>query len=397
MVGRIMAAAVLAGGVVGTGEIIEKWHDSANEHGCSPVSQDSLLAAQQLLDSSPGDEINNKGLVTIREHAAQSNGLTAYNPNLYDQSLLNDLNSGNRTKSSLPFRDYFSAAKSFSAKFGIDVRISKSSDNLDYKGQVPKNEDLEDPIAKKDMVNLIQSLGAVPLEYIQMIGLKNIVLEANAKSYAAAYAKVGGPHDTIVLNISMDNEPRVLWHEEGHLFDAITCHGPQGMKNDHGFTALNGRQKYNSSSHPIPDSTHYEFVQEASDVLDAHTTKKDGLCVALEEIRHKGLNNVVFTDAYAGTNPMEDKAQLASYFPDNMDNADVFDNNTPLLEKKYAYLFARLYERDPRIARFFNTVSLHSGMTTDFFDTECSSNSTAPLLSPFSEHTTSSMPTGKQY
>lgn len=302
----------------------------------------------------------------IREYEAQKLGLTVHDPRPFETGLV-DIpivqrleEAGNVHMQNKPFSSFLTSTRRFLALYGIDLSVGTKTYPYGYNGRAPTAQDLATTTAESDVFGLLSALAAEPVQYPEGIGLKHIVLMANKKAGAAAYAD----GNTIVVNISDDSDPADIWHEEGHLDDFLTC--KNGTTNDPSFAQLNGNTRYYGMAQPTSSIVYPNYMgvvapmwSTAIDATDNKNTAK--ACAIARAIKAIG-KNTVFISEYAGSALVEDKAELYAQLPDPENEYSTLDPDTPRLSRKYELLFGRLYAALPRVATFFSRIAAGSGV-----------------------------------
>lgn len=264
----------------------------------------------------------------------------------------------------LPFSIYFDQAKAFLTKYGVGLEIGQPDQSYGANLVAPPVRTLETYTAKRNLYNLISFFQEQPVELVELMGLKHIILTSTSShprkdiSTAAAAAITGPPHDTILLNMSDLLTTKTYGHESGHILDAALC-PPYSSNKDPGYLNLNGDSDYNVETRPA--SKDYESAQKRIDKLSstAHRTDTTPMLAAQLETELLQLRGDI-TFISRAKNISEDKADMAAHFlnPDIPFAYDeIFNNQQPKLTAKSLYLLGRLAEYSPKIVTYFALVS----------------------------------------
>lgn len=251
-----------------------------------------------------------------------------------------------------PYKTIFHDAKIYLGEFGVQLRLARPQDFTGgYIGKVPTKQELNRTNASYDIAEVIDGFHELPLEYVAATGLKTILLIAHA-SGEAAYAKIGGPANTVAVNITATQAepgPQLLDHEMYHLLDRRECTSASAQYIDPGYTALNNGDIYGPTNHT--DALALDSPK-ISRLRDQHPKGRSD-----KQIYHKMLKNVVSYSSYGLTNVVEDKAEMGRNIAIPSDYSTVLSDRTPVIKRKFEYLMARLYHYQPAVVRYFAAIS----------------------------------------
>lgn len=172
------------------------------------------------------------------EHVAEETGVTLHDPRKFSVPLEWAL----KYDPQMSFSEYLSAAQAYASEFDITVELAGADPvaaDLPSDMKAPTLEDLNNPTAEKDVVALIEALSSMPQQYVEVAGVKKVLIATNANpkegSPDAAYAVTSGAHDTIVMNFGYSDNASVYEHETFHEVDSDMCGGSRAMDNDSAF------------------------------------------------------------------------------------------------------------------------------------------------------------------
>lgn len=222
--------------------------------------------------------------------------------------------------------------------------------------------------AKFVLYSLITQFGELPVELVEAIGLKRIVVTDIVGTIVDGTTGVAGfiePEDHSNTTIYIDQfvaTGSVAIHEMVHLWDAQQC-GPLGMQYDEQYSELNPEPvegKYGF----YEDTTGYYSDQEAfslataqnlyTKLQQAETPEEKALVYAqIDAIDAQ----VVTVSDYGLTNIIEDKATLGERLFDPLNRWTVEAVASPILQSKITLLAARLYEQEPKLLEYLARTS----------------------------------------
>ncbi len=309
---------------------------------------------EEQAESGFSGDYTQQALVDINSHAAGMFGLKTHDYLDYVRVLRGDMK-----KVELPFDTYFGQAEAFASLYGIELVKQDPDFVYSYpEDRVPQDSELETVFAKTNMTRLIENLGLLPVEYVQLAGLKKIVLTYSPNDIGG-YAISG----TYVINIKHHLDRRVFAHELYHLADSEQC-GDYGMHIDPAFRAFNGRPVYVDEGidpkNVTTDEDVYDFYNEHLNEMQEARESKDKQAYCQLENEGRALNEASVTKTeYGLSSAAEDKAELFSDMLDTQlqEGAALIDKQSPIIFNKSVFLLARLYKRAPNIARYFIQVN----------------------------------------
>ncbi len=326
-----------------------------------------------MTDPELSDNAVDRASLRLKHEAAAALGLHAFDPQL--DELERDLYPivPNRTpvdigpavrveRGQLPFSVYYKQATAFLAHYGVDLVFHPAGqdDGGSLMGAgAPQLETLE---AKQSLYNAMRYFANLPVELVQMVGLRHIVLDTHnphppkGSGNAAAFTYMG-PHDTITINANGAIDSLTYGHEMGHDTGGATC-GPDGDGNDPGYLALNNGVDYDVNSRPkdIDIETGRDKVgQLQSKEVEADRNGKVDLAASFHAQVLTAEQQLVFISR-AG-NMAEDKADMRSkMFNTFFAYGDVTDDEKPWLEAKFIYLLAEIAQYNPPLAAYLAIV-----------------------------------------
>lgn len=347
VIASMLAGLAVAGGWAGLARSIEGDHPTnvevaAPQVACAEqVSSHDLAAVDQLIDG-PAVAPGHTDKYGLHLHTREGSALLG---GLYD--------------SSASFSTYLGYTKDFFDKYGVKIVFKRPGDrNI---GQALDQTDLGTPLAKENMLTLIDGLSALPEEYVQLAGLKKVLLLKGLDPTTAAETRFEPDNDTIAVDMTKEQSPTMIGHETYHLVDLREC-GEQGSLDDPQFAAIN------------PDKFSYGDTEESSAALygQGHSyARRSGLQAAALRALYKGDDKqfeqlmdeyksesaqVLSLDDYGLTKPVEDKAVEAAYFGSTALSYQL-DPNLTVLRAKTELMLARLYKLRPRVAKYFIEVA----------------------------------------
>lgn len=329
------------------------------------------LPADMEIDSS------DRARLSFEKNAAIADklGLTIYDVNSEYKNLTNDIYSDGPV---LPLETYLEQAEDFMSRYSVTISFSAEKEAKLDEGAVATVE--HNPLTREAFLagdnknsrmvlySLITQFGELPVELVETLGLKRIVVTDIVGTITSGQTGVAGfvepedyDNDTIYIDQSVATGS-VAIHEMVHLWDAQQC-GPLGMNYDEQYSDFNPAPvegKYNF----YEDTTGYYSDQEAFKLTNeqnlytqlqlAQTPEEDALIYAqIDAIDAK----VVAIDDYGLTNIIEDKATLGARLFDPLNRWVVEKESSPVLQEKITLLAARLYEQDPRLLEYLARTS----------------------------------------
>ncbi|HSX24327.1 MAG TPA: hypothetical protein VLE74_04455 [Candidatus Saccharimonadales bacterium] len=354
---------------------------TAQPLGCIEPTAEDILATETLLHA-PEDPLASIP-VTVSQRAgdyeiqearynkfikdsATSNGLTLFDGANIAQDILRGL--GGMKPAPESFDAYLSSTQTFVNQLGVDISLGKADVTYAYGGRVPTSDELVSKSAAYLLADIVSAFSNLPKEYIELAGLKHIVIVAGTDTNdVAGYAETQGRHDTIVLDILKAPDQSIsvhgVNHELYHLLDAASCND-RDMSVDMGYAALNGGRNMYSGKLLDNDGTYLTytggFQQELNiDVrlIDNALSNSDDAtrCQIVKDEEADQAQVAAYSNYHP--NPAEDKAELGAVIPDTNDYVEFDDPKFSVLYPKFRYLLARLYHQNPGLVRFFTKTS----------------------------------------
>jgi hypothetical protein len=285
--------------------------------------------------------IMHNGIVNSVDDAALTKRLGLTLPKTLDAdikhytSLLNDQQLP-FDQQTIPFMEYFNETRAILAESGVTLRFGTPADITAYPGERPPIlSDFENATSKKAITLLMEDLESMPTDYFKWIGLKEAILTTGHFD-VAAYALTGDKHDKLHFNLQAEYTSNVFKHEAAHLADTVMCGSPEAAANDPSITVINGGTPYGLQDDDVKAHSQSTWMS-APIPHDIATADK-----------------VVFTDPYAGTKVVEDKAQSLAASQSNGRLGSSSLNNMAVIDKM-AVEYGRMLqpENAPQIGRFF--------------------------------------------
>jgi len=263
------------------------------------------------------------------------------------------------------------SARALLNRYGVSVILKKPDD--EYEGTTPTSTELQTIEAQSAVKELIEGLMRFPAEYIHLAGLKKVVLTSGIKP--DAYAVTDHQHDTVVVNLSNGSGywegGQDIRHELFHLVDAKLC-GPEGMKNDPEYEALNdGKDIYGSDkTKVIPFEEYFINRQEREQRMKEALRNYDkGTYCELEQQGIKEAKQVAAESWYSLTDAVEDKAEMGTNFYAGPYSYEIIEaTKSPVYKNKFHLLMARIYHVAPNIVRYFAASRRISPMPKPAYD-----------------------------
>ncbi|HSW66306.1 MAG TPA: hypothetical protein VLI54_04195 [Bacillota bacterium] len=262
----------------------------------------------------------------------------------------------------LPFSVYYQQASEFLAQYGVDLVFhtpGKDDGGSLMGAEAPQ---LETVGAKQSLYYAMRYFANLPVELVQMVGLRHIVLDTvnphppKGSSGAAAFTYMG-PHDTITINASGAIDPLTYGHEMGHDTGGATC-APDGDGNDPGYLALNGGVDYDVKDRPKDvdvETAFQEIGRLQSKAAEAFRDGNSSLAASLQAQVLAAQQKLAFISR--AQNMAEDKADMRSkIFNTYFAYRDVTDDDQPQLEAKFVYLLAQIAQYNPAVASYLAIV-----------------------------------------
>lgn len=295
----------------------------------------------------------------VEKDAAAKGDLTVYDPTKYLLKMQELYRSP-----STPFSTYLELTQEYMRQFGVTVRVGTDADKYSYDLRSPQDADLETMTAKWNLNSIIVAFSKMPREYIELDGLKTIILGAGKSSTAAAYAITSDPHNTIVLNMSDMLNPGTLDHENEHLEDDVQCGGPAAMANDPSYITYNlgsGETYTGQDTNSVP-TMDGAYESKSVQQLEGQQFSEEQAGNLVAACRTQGrlattLSKIALRTSYSAKNVMEDKAQEGDTIGDPNSWPEVTNPLFPRIRGKFTELLGRLWYYRPAIADYFAAIA----------------------------------------
>jgi hypothetical protein len=307
--------------------------------------------------------------------ASKKNGLHIIDPRRFTAKFEADADARTEKYS---VKDYLNLLDEFTAQYGITVQSAQTHKEAHY-GQLLRKisydtmpKDVQDNV-KYNIISFIKNLAELPVELVEQVRLKKVVL-ADIEN-----PQIGGMADVIdgglfYLDPLKPLEQQTFTHEFTHLWHGRHCSEPSAINEDTAYIALNpgGRKiyvgdrygnpkawlkPYQSNENLLNTKKYEDIVNE----LSLSEVLRDRIATAdLKRLKsqYKAMKQtVVMKENYGFDNAGEDEATMGEeIFSPYMYPTSILDKDTPILRKKALFLFARMYDDDPRIVRYFEEV-----------------------------------------
>lgn len=278
------------------------------------------------------------------------------------QYLAEDFGSIETGKVPSPTDFYLETTNSFMQQLGVTVTMGSGND-YSFGGRGLTAEELENQNTKLTLMNIVNAYAGVTQEYIDAMGLKNIVLVTGMSTEGVAgYAIPNGPHDTFYINVDTSEsalpfDVSGINHEGYHLLDGGQC-GPSNMAVDPSFTSLNqGINIYSDiTTQPYQESYSLEEYYKDVSAIQQHMYDAklagdvEGYCILAAADDELASQVVTYSDDH--TNPAEEKAGLGSQLMNDYVINEVTNPRFPKLAAKAKFLLARLYHMEPAVVEY---------------------------------------------
>lgn len=386
----ILAASTSAALLVGAMAAREKSIEQNAAEACAPVTQQAAINAQDILDTpqkkfspyprdyTPKSPQARERLQHFRQTdfeqrkaAAKRYNLTVHDPTAYQTKL----NPDGRLRTELPFQTFLSTTNDFLKPYGVKVSADTPQDALINSARHTTSSEQEAKPSKKVLYNIIEAVSGVPEEGIAKSGLKHIYLAYMPPKPARTPLKgmvtteayvLLGRSDMMVYNLVSGAGSDVFHHEWAHLRDCdnkrVAAHvkdtdGNANTFTDPAYEAHNAGQAYGQKK-PVDLAA---FTNKANKLnVEAFTYQSSDrfarLCRNARTIAALA-KKVRWTSLYANTDVLEDKAETGSIITQPDKWARALNGQNPGVADKFATLFARFYQRHPKLAHYFADLS----------------------------------------
>ncbi len=231
---------------------------------------------------------------------------------------------------SQPYSYYQDKATEILAAYGIDLVVLEAGQTMDgvsMFGYSP--DDMQTQAAKSNLVKRVRELYEAPVELIQYLGARKVIVGNVAKANTAGYANTVPFPDAVFID-ALGGNPRTLMHEIGHIWDAQYC-GESGMYDDPQFAVL------------MPKS-----ITPGDRSLES---KKLG-----SEENEKSTGRIVATTNYAldkakEKNIVENKAEIIAQIA-ILESYETLPRTEPFVSAQHRLLVARLYQDTPNVMAY---------------------------------------------
>lgn len=323
--------------------------------------------AWQPMDMTVSGEDSFRARVSERLAVADELGLTVYDYRSEYADLSENLYAEN--PGAIPVTEYFTRAQEFLSRYGVTLGFYKRQPKTPYDLVVEetysyKDMELEDALeTKQQLYGLIESIGDMPVELIQLMGLEHVALghlvgDAAGLSVADREYPNTAYVDPILVN------PNALIHEAFHIWDAREC-GPNGMWSDTQYDDLNPELPADQGSiytgQAQPSEGYLSTLGSFYELGDLYTaiqladTEEDKASIQqrIDAIK----NMVVVAQDYGFTNIVEDKATMAETIFSMFVRNDLEEVASPVLREKMLLLLGRVYDKKPEIVEYLARTS----------------------------------------
>ena len=303
-----------------------------------------------------------------RKAMADKYGVTIYDPTDSVTAMQQGLHQGAFNKKPLPpFSFFFSEAKNYLGRFGIDLTIAddKTKGNGEHAMNIPTAAELEAYETKERLTQLVASVSLYTQEYVDLANNgkgTRVSLAANPdSSYAAFTNPKTHEKDEITLNISqpwfdqstgvnvMDHE---LYHDVHHaLYGDIYSKDP-------GFEVFSGTP-YKDTIDPryTLDTLKAYTMPIDTEVLNARGRGDFKQACVLQASINQYVDeqgpDVAFATRYGGSkNVLEDRAELGQSIPGGK-YSTLLSESMPRIRAKFVRIVSELETIIPRTMSFF--------------------------------------------
>lgn len=330
-----------------------------------------LPAYKKVEKESPEDS-----LWRLRKETAAKYDLTIFDPRAILEPYTQDLS--NSYAGEIPIAEYQTMARNFLARYG--VRLIQPTDTTPYGTSIiaPFSPDLirhreDEYAAKKAYLQLINNIAPLPLEFVQQVGLSEVVVVQINLDQTGGLAEMGtkskGYGRFYIDPIQSASSGRTSNHELSHLWDANRCSGVHDTNLDPAFVALNpngaktyvGRERSRQAAERNPSLSveNIVFSQPAKDVMNEWEVAK--ATVGYDEAKDQYFAakfkalfaNAVVTNWCGLATASEDKAIIGENILSLQGYSRMLSPDTPIVSQKTRLLLARLYHDNWRVMRYF--------------------------------------------
>lgn len=246
----------------------------------------------------------------------------------------------------LPISTYFDLAnETIEKNYGLSVHYKSKNTMLAPEKAInlATMTPTETLLLKANILLALDTLNEMPVEYVDMTGVKKIVFAdipvASDGFQAHGFANLY--NDTIVLKYDEPLAPAVINHEFFHHLDYSLCGG--GFTDDTRFASINPLppEEFYSGDRMTQVSASEDFISHAEIVI-------------VGGIDDKPLKKVV-NKPYSYTGLIEDKATVGEIIHDYPSFREFFittSSSDAVLNDKLVFLFSRIYAANPDVAKY---------------------------------------------
>lgn len=342
--------------------------------GCPSAQPESVAAAIRLLDHPPeipqfsGPDKFARGRQFSAWLRDQEQKLGASTPER-DRELFTDLEIAlHQQNETRPFSEYESVLRGVLGQIGITLEIGPE-DDTNYSVDTPSPNELETYAAKFQALWVARMFSSIPIELSRTLGIKKVVFGADSSLKSSPIDRFSGlavaSDGTLIIDITSieDQDWGTAQHEIYHFVDASWCKVPD-TRRDPAYAKLNHSAEYNDDEWPLsaafastqPPRFTNQHDQYLSMYAVARAAQKDNNVERYSEVKRQAdaiMRGIEMYSDYSHFNPAEDKAELGSNIFDEWHYDDLLNPESPVLKAKFIELFARLYQVNPDVARFY--------------------------------------------
>lgn len=312
-----------------------------------------------------GDQLNAQEIeMNNRLEVAEELGLTIYDYKAEFADLY--ANAFAENSDAIPMQEYLERVEEFMDRYGVDIATAENVGGLELDvpqgGHIVSLEELnaEDQQAvKRALMDYVSSIGNMPVELVQYMGLKRIVLiELPAEAKYDGFAETNKPELGIIYADPSHGANGLIAHESLHLWDAKEC-GPGGMFIDPQYAELNPDDIYENhdgyySFHNLGISPRVNDLRDQ--LRNGSEEEKAEAKRELDEL----YSSVVVARDYGFTNIAEDKATFGESILNGTARGDVESNGSPVYQAKAIFLLARIGQDLPLYVEYVARTSTPS-------------------------------------
>ncbi|MDN5275875.1 MAG: hypothetical protein JWN33_524 [Candidatus Saccharibacteria bacterium] len=275
---------------------------------------------------------------------------------------------------------YFEHSEEFLSRYGVSIVFSSaevsntelavptSSKPYSYESLVSENS-LE---TKRVLYSLISSVGDLPVELVQAMGLQRIILTDTVSSDVAGFVVPDQLENNTVYIDYKTGSGTVLVHEMFHLWDHQQC-GPIGAMRDEQYDEINpppAEGKFNfyaDTQGYYGDDEAFKLKNDQGLMTDIQFASTEAEKAEIQSKIDEIDSRVAAANEYGLTNIVEDKASLGQDLIGNWNRWTVESSESPILQEKAVLLMARLYEQSPELVEYLARAGQGSIQDTNVF------------------------------